>query len=167
MVAIEPFATAREEVPHFGRVMVPGVGRLIPDKTYQKSLDEAGQMADYDPDEADAVKAIQRTPPPCSSCTARTIGSCRTGRASACTPPRRTTASWSRFPTGPRGALVRSRRPVAQRARDWFDRWLGGERETAQQGSEETATLRKPGARSTKSESRNPRKISRYGSTNA
>ena len=61
VVAVEPFATAREEVPHFGRVMVPGIGLLIPEKTYQQALDDAGRVAQFDPDEADAVKAIQRT----------------------------------------------------------------------------------------------------------
>ena len=95
VVAVEPFSTAREEVPHFARVVAPGVGLLIPDQTYQESLDEAGRLAHYDPDEADAVRAIQRTTPPCSSCTARTTWSCRTSRASVCTPPRRTTPSWS------------------------------------------------------------------------
>ncbi len=64
VVAIEPFSTAREEVPHFARVVAPGVGLLISDKTYQESLDEAGRIAGYDPDEADAVKAIQRTSAP-------------------------------------------------------------------------------------------------------
>ena len=64
VVAVEPFSTAREEVPHFARVMAPGVGLLIPDKTYQQSLDEAGRIAHFDPDEADAVKAIQRTSAP-------------------------------------------------------------------------------------------------------
>ncbi len=64
VVAVEPFSTAREEVPHFARVMAPGIGLLISDKTYQQSLDEAGRIAHYDPDEADAVKAIQRTSAP-------------------------------------------------------------------------------------------------------
>ncbi|MGA2254020.1 MAG: alpha/beta fold hydrolase, partial [Thermoguttaceae bacterium] len=64
VVAVEPFSTAREEVPHFARVVAPGIGLLISDKTYQDSLDEAGRIAHYDPDEADAVKAIQRTSAP-------------------------------------------------------------------------------------------------------
>jgi pimeloyl-ACP methyl ester carboxylesterase len=64
VVAVEPFSTAREEVPHFARVMAPGLGALISDKTYQQSLDEAGRIADFDPDAADAVKAIQRTSAP-------------------------------------------------------------------------------------------------------
>ena len=45
VVAVEPFCTAREEVPHFARVVAPGVGSLISDKTYQHSLDEAGRIA--------------------------------------------------------------------------------------------------------------------------
>lgn len=64
VVAVEPFSNAREEIPHFGRIMVPGLGVMIPPKTYQRSLDEAGQIAQFDPDEADAVKAIQQTTAP-------------------------------------------------------------------------------------------------------
>ena len=64
VVAVEPFGTAREEVPHFARVMVPGIGVLVSDRSYQQSLDEAGRIAHFDPDEADAVKAIQRTSAP-------------------------------------------------------------------------------------------------------
>ena len=64
VVAVEPFSSAREEVPHFACVVAPGVGSLISDKTYQQSLDEAGRIAHYNPDEADAVKAIQRTSAP-------------------------------------------------------------------------------------------------------
>jgi pimeloyl-ACP methyl ester carboxylesterase len=60
VVAVEPFAAVRPEVPHFGRVMVPGVGLLIPEGTYQKALDEAGQMAGFDPDHSDATDAIRR-----------------------------------------------------------------------------------------------------------
>jgi pimeloyl-ACP methyl ester carboxylesterase len=61
VVAIEPFSNARDEIPHFGRVMVPGIGLMIPEDTYQQSLDEAGQIAQFDPDAADAEKAIRRT----------------------------------------------------------------------------------------------------------
>lgn len=64
VVAIEPFSSAREEVPHFARVVAPGIGSLISDKTYQDSLDEAGRIAHYDPDQADAVKAIRQTSAP-------------------------------------------------------------------------------------------------------
>lgn len=64
VVAVEPFSNAREEIPHFGRVMVPGIGAMIPDETYQRSLNEAGQLAEFDPDAADAAKAIQKTTAP-------------------------------------------------------------------------------------------------------
>jgi pimeloyl-ACP methyl ester carboxylesterase len=61
VVAVEPFATARDEVPHFGRVMAPGVGLLVSERAYQEALDEAGRLAQFDPDAADAVQAIRRT----------------------------------------------------------------------------------------------------------
>ena len=128
VVAIEPFATAREEVPHFGRVMVPGIGWLISDKTYQKSLDEAGLIANYNPDEADAVKAIRGQPPRCSSCTGRTIGSCRTSRASDCTRPPGPQRAGSVPYLGHVALWVDPGGHVAQRARDWFDRWIGNGR---------------------------------------
>lgn len=61
VVAVAPFASIREEVPHFGRTMVPGLGWLIPERVYQESLDEAGQMANFDPDLDTAEAAIRRT----------------------------------------------------------------------------------------------------------
>ena len=61
LVAVEPFAAARDEVPHFGRVMAPGIGLLISERGYQEALDEAGRLAQFDPDAADAVKAIRQT----------------------------------------------------------------------------------------------------------
>ncbi|MBN1912143.1 MAG: alpha/beta fold hydrolase [Pirellulales bacterium] len=61
VVAVAPFSTMRDEVPHFGRVMVPGLGWVIPDPIYQKAIDEAGQIAEFDPDRADATEAIRRT----------------------------------------------------------------------------------------------------------
>ena len=64
VVAVAPFSTMRDEVPHFGRTMVPGVGTAIPEETYQEAITEAGQKAGFDPDEASAVAAIQRTTAP-------------------------------------------------------------------------------------------------------
>ena len=64
VVAIEPFSNVRDEAPHFARVVAPAIGLWISDKTYQESLDEAGRIANFNPDEADAAKAIQRTSAP-------------------------------------------------------------------------------------------------------
>jgi pimeloyl-ACP methyl ester carboxylesterase len=128
VVAVEPFATAREEVPHFARVMAPGIGLLIPDATYQRSLDEAGRIAHYDPDEADAVKAIGRTSAPVLIVhgTNDWIVPHRQGERLHAAAPNHSelvsvpylghVALW--FDPGGR---------VARRARDWFDRWLGGD----------------------------------------
>jgi pimeloyl-ACP methyl ester carboxylesterase len=61
VVAVAPFSTVRDEVPHFGRVMVPGIGWVLPDKVYQDAIDEAGRQADFDPDRDTTVEAIKRT----------------------------------------------------------------------------------------------------------
>ena len=60
VVAVAPFSTMRDEVPQYGRTMVPG-GSMISDRTYQQAIDEAGRRAGFDPDRASAVEAIERT----------------------------------------------------------------------------------------------------------
>ena len=128
VVAIEPFSSAREEVPHFARVVAPGLGLLISDKTYQDSLDEAGRIANYDPDEADAVKAIQRTSAPVlimhgtndwvvpHQQSERLHAAALDHSELELVPYLGHVAMW----VDPGGH-------VKQRARDWFDRWLSGE----------------------------------------
>ncbi len=125
VVAIEPFSTVREEVPHFARVVAPGLGLLISDKTYQESLDEAGRIADYDPDAADAVKAIQRTSAPVlimhgtndwvvpHEQSERLHAAAVDHSELILVPYMGHVAMW--FDPGGH---------VKQRARDWFDRWL-------------------------------------------
>jgi len=125
VVAVEPFSTAREEVPHFARVVAPGIGLLISDKTYQDSLDEAGRIAHYDPDEADAVKAIQRTSAPVlimhgtndwvvpHQQSERLHAAALNHSELVLVPYLGHVAMW----VDPGGR-------VAQRARDWFDRWI-------------------------------------------
>jgi pimeloyl-ACP methyl ester carboxylesterase len=61
VVAVAPFSQMRDEVPQFGRTMVPGLGGAIPWGVYQEAIDQAGRKAQFDPDAADAVRAIQRT----------------------------------------------------------------------------------------------------------
>ena len=127
VVAVEPFSTAREEVPHFARVVAPGLGLLISERTYQDSLDEAGQIAHYDPDEADAVKAIQRT-----SAQVLLIH----GRNDWVVPHEQSERLHAAAPRhselvlvpylGHVGLWVDPGGHVAQRAGDWFDHWLGG-----------------------------------------
>jgi pimeloyl-ACP methyl ester carboxylesterase len=128
VVAVEPFSTAREEVPHFARVMVPGVGALIPDKIYQQSLDEAGRIAQFDPDEADAVKAIQRTSVPVLIVHGTNdwiVPHRQSERLHAAAPDHSELVSVPYL--GHVALWVDPGGHVAQRARDWFDRWLGGE----------------------------------------
>ena len=41
--------------------MVPGIGWVIPEQTYQQAINEAGRVARFDPDRDTAVEAIRRT----------------------------------------------------------------------------------------------------------
>ena len=61
VVAVAPFSNMRDEVPEYGRTMVPGVGAMISDETYQRAIDAAGGLAGFDPDRASAVEAIRQT----------------------------------------------------------------------------------------------------------
>lgn len=64
VVAVAPFSTMRDEVPHFSRVLAPGLGIAIPEKTYQNAIDDVGHVANFNPDESSALKAIQKTTSP-------------------------------------------------------------------------------------------------------
>ena len=131
VVAVEPFSAAREEVPHFARVMVPGVGLLISDAAYQQSLDEAGRIAHFDPDEADAVKAIQRTSVPVliiHGTNDWVVPHQQSERLHAAAPDHSQLVSVPYL--GHVALWVDPGGHVAQRARNWFDHWLAGEGQT-------------------------------------
>jgi pimeloyl-ACP methyl ester carboxylesterase len=64
VVAVAPFSTMRDVVPDYSRTILPGVGSLIPDATLQEAVTAGGKRADFDPDLADAVSAIQKTDAP-------------------------------------------------------------------------------------------------------
>jgi pimeloyl-ACP methyl ester carboxylesterase len=126
VVAVEPFSTAREEVPHFARMVAPGVGLLIPEKTYQQSLDEAGRIAHFDPDEADAVKAIQRTSAPVLIMHGKNDWVVPHEQSERLHAAARDHSELELIPyLGHVGLWVDPGGHVAQRARDWFDRWIG------------------------------------------
>jgi pimeloyl-ACP methyl ester carboxylesterase len=128
VVAVEPFSTAREEVPHFGRVMVPGIGWLISDKVYQESLDEAGRIAHYDPDEADAVKAIQRTSAPVLLIHGKNDLVVPHQQSERLHAAARDHSQLVLVPyLGHVGLWVDPGGQVAKQARDWFDRWIGAD----------------------------------------
>ena len=61
VVAVAPFATLRDEAPHFGRNLLPLPGRFLSDADYTTILALAGKIADFDPDACDAVNAIRKT----------------------------------------------------------------------------------------------------------
>jgi pimeloyl-ACP methyl ester carboxylesterase len=128
VVAVEPFSTAREEVPHFARVMVPGIGWLISDKMYQESLDEAGRIAHYDPDEADAVKAIQQTSAPVLIIHGTNDWVVPHQQSEQLHAAALDHSELLSVPYLGHVALwVDPGGHVANRARDWFDRWIAGE----------------------------------------
>ena len=58
-VSVEAFASMRDEVPRFGRILVPIFG-WVSDETYTKAINRAGQMAGFNPDDADTVAAVKR-----------------------------------------------------------------------------------------------------------
>jgi len=126
VVAVAPFSTMRDEVPDFGRVMVPGLGWVIPADTYQRAIDEAGRVADFDPDRASAVEAIRRTTAPVLLIH---------GTNDWIVPHRHSVRLHEAAPDHTQllsvpwyGHVVIWGDPtceVAQRAREWFDRWLG------------------------------------------
>jgi len=64
VVAVEPFAMLRPEVPHFAHTMLPAVGWCIPKSCYQEAITQAGAIAGFDPDRADAADAIAEASAP-------------------------------------------------------------------------------------------------------
>jgi pimeloyl-ACP methyl ester carboxylesterase len=60
VVATAPFADMRDEVPHYVRTVLPGIGHLFPDEFYQGVVAEAGRRASFDPADAAAEVAITR-----------------------------------------------------------------------------------------------------------
>lgn len=64
VVAIEPFCTLRD-IAHDGAKFALGPARfLFSDDDLQKALNQAGQMAGFDPDDANPLRAIKKTTAP-------------------------------------------------------------------------------------------------------
>ena len=64
VVALAPFATMREEVPHFGHTMLGGLTWYLSDQDFTGIVDEAGKLANFNPDAASPLAAIQHTHAP-------------------------------------------------------------------------------------------------------
>lgn len=64
VVAIAPFNSMREEVPHFAHQVIPFSRRLMADETVQEAIDRAASKGDFNPDLAVAGMAIQQTVAP-------------------------------------------------------------------------------------------------------
>ncbi|RIK84014.1 MAG: hypothetical protein DCC68_02350 [Planctomycetota bacterium] len=59
VVAVAPFDSMRDEVPHYSRIFSLGLGALIPETTYQAAIDRAGIVGGFDPDAAAASDAVR------------------------------------------------------------------------------------------------------------
>jgi pimeloyl-ACP methyl ester carboxylesterase len=64
VVAASAFAEMREEVPHYVRTMLPGVGHLLSDDFYQRVVKDAGKRGGFNPDDASAAVAATQTQAP-------------------------------------------------------------------------------------------------------
>lgn len=61
VVSLDTFASLRTIAPRYVRRYLPVVGWFVREGTIQAALDEAGRIADFDPDDASPVRAIART----------------------------------------------------------------------------------------------------------
>jgi pimeloyl-ACP methyl ester carboxylesterase len=57
-VALAPFASLRDVAPGYVRRALPGIGRVLPMALVQATVNAAGRMARFDPDEASPVRVI-------------------------------------------------------------------------------------------------------------
>ena len=61
VVAVAPYASVRQEVPHFARVFAPLPGWFMSDEDFREEVEAMGRYGGFDPDAADAVAAIRKT----------------------------------------------------------------------------------------------------------
>lgn len=61
VVAVAPYLSLRAVVPSLTRVALPFTRWTMSDDSIQKIVDHAGEVAGFDPDEADTLKAIKQT----------------------------------------------------------------------------------------------------------
>ncbi len=128
VVAVAPFCTIRDEIPRFGRVMIPGAGWLVPEAVYQNAVDEAGRLAEFDPDSDTALEALKHTDAQVLLVHGRgdlVIPHRDSVRLHEAAPEKSELVSvpWS----GHIAAWADPTGDVANHSRRWFDRWLGEE----------------------------------------
>jgi dipeptidyl aminopeptidase/acylaminoacyl peptidase len=142
VVAVAPFASLREVVRDYRRKYLPEALQLVPDAWFQSAVDEAGQIAGFDPETAAPVRAVARStaklllihgtgdtqvPLRHSLELARAAGS----EARVLTVPG---ASHDAMPSDASGLIRRE-------TVGWFDRWF--EREGCAQGDAAVATKKR------------------------
>jgi pimeloyl-ACP methyl ester carboxylesterase len=126
VVAVAPFASLRAVVPGYVRLILPGIGALVPGFFVDRTITRAGTIAGFDPDAASPLDAVTHTRAPVLLIH---------GRADANIPPDQSEAIHARAPDHSELVLVdgedhigiaADRSQVVWRsARGWFGRWLG------------------------------------------
>jgi len=136
VVAVAGFSSMREVVPGTSRLLIPVIGWFTSDAMWHEAIDEAGRRAGFDPDDADAKKAITKT----KAAVLLVHGTCdmivpyaNATRLIACADPQR-----SKLITIPlAGHISIWIDPDGQVAREglaWFDRWLPAEADDGETG---------------------------------
>jgi pimeloyl-ACP methyl ester carboxylesterase len=125
VVAVASFSSLREVTLDYRQKYLPVPFSLIPDTWFQGALDEAGQLAAFDPDGAAPVRALERSSARVLLIhgAADTQVPLRHGRELAAAAGSRAElvvvpgATHDSIPNDPSGVVRRS-------TIDWFDRWL-------------------------------------------
>lgn len=125
VVAVAPFSTLRSVVPNYIEMYLPALGRLVPDSFVQRGVDEAGAIADFDPDAASPLDAIVRT---------RAQVLLIHGRIDRHIPPRHSVALHETAPDHSQLILLDAEdhdtiaadrtRTIARQGMQWLHRWL-------------------------------------------
>ena len=125
VVAVAPFSSMRDEVPHYLRTVFPVASSLVSKEKWQEAIDEAGRRGGFDPDEANALTAIRRTAAPVlliHGAEDHLIPSWHSMRLNQAAPDRSRLVILPE--TGHISIWYDAHHEVADHARRWFDRWL-------------------------------------------
>ena len=61
VVAVAPFSSLREVATDYEQKYLPAPLKLIPDAWFQSAIDEGAKLAEFDPDRAAPIRAVERT----------------------------------------------------------------------------------------------------------
>jgi dipeptidyl aminopeptidase/acylaminoacyl peptidase len=61
VVAVAPFSSLREVATDYEQKYLPAPLRLVPDAWFQSAIDEGAKLAEFDPDRAAPIRAVEQT----------------------------------------------------------------------------------------------------------